>query len=797
MDRDVSLGLQTAFDHLTALLCSQFGVPFALVSFVHHDLTVFLSETGSEERSRPREGSVSDMLVGMGPGAYLAVEDAQVHPILKDHPMVVGEPFLRFFAGVTISNGTGEPVGALGVMDSKPRAALTPSELQSLHHLAAVAGSMLEQLSAQRIQEERLVLLNLAEQMAGVGHWRYDVLSGQITWSDEVYRIHGFQPGEMDPSYQNALAFYHPDDVPVLEGLVNRAIANGEGYEFRLRLQTPGRGERLVDASATTEQDETGRTVALFGVFQDVTDRHAADQRLRESEERFRLLAANATDIVTACGLDGRFRYVSPAVKTVTGYTEDEVVGMLALDFVHPEDRERVEQEIGLALRSPGVTQIEHRHVRKDGTVIWVQSRPRLAFDPVTGKPSSVTDVMRDVTAQKALEADLIAARATAEEASRIKSDFVANMSHEIRTPLTAILGFTSLLTDRDDIPEDARVHLGRIAGAGQSLLSIVNDVLDFSKLEAGQYELRAEACDPLEVCHEALLMFAPLAHEKGIALDFEQSGDFPARTELDPHRLRQILLNLVGNAIKFTDAGSVRLIVSYDAARDALAVSVRDTGPGMDEGQCSGLFQRFSQVDTSTTRRHGGTGLGLAISKGLSEAMGGRIWVTSCPGFGSTFSFTVSAPAAMESPSPVAAASDEVLDLDGLRLLVVDDNPSNREIVSTLVGRLGVEVFEAASGPEAISMTGELPFDVILMDVRMPEMTGEEAARAIRNQSGPNQFVPILGFSADIHIDKDGLNDFDGLVAKPIVLAELFGAIASSLRISRDPASIAASVTA
>ena len=772
------MGLETPFDHLTALLCSQFGVPFALVSFVHRDLAVYRSEVGSGESALPRDVSVSNILVGMGSGAHLTVEDAQVHPILKNHPMVAGKPFLRFFAGVTISNGLGEPVGAIGVMDPKPRPALTPSELQSLHHLAAVAGSMLDQVTAQRVQEERLTLLNLAEQMAGVGHWRYDVLAGKVSWSDEVYRIHGFEPGQIDPSYENVLGFYHPDDAPVLSELVNRAIVNGEGYKFRLRLQPPGLGERLVDASATTEQDELGRTVAVFGVFQDVTEQDASERRLRESEARFRLLATNATDIVTECDLSGRFRYVSPAVTSVTGYTEDEVVGKSALDFVHPDDRHRVEQEIGLAFRSPSITQIEHRHIRKDGTVIWVQSRPRLAFDPITGKPSAVTDVMRDVTAQKAMEADLIAARAAADEASQIKSDFLANMSHEIRTPLTAILGFSTLLTDRDDIPEDARSHLGRIAGAGRSLLSIVNDVLDFSKLEAGQYELHTDVCDPIEVCHEALLMFTPLAQDKGITLGFDQSSDLPAQVELDPHRLRQILLNLVGNAIKFTDAGSVRMTVGYDAANSALAVSVRDSGVGMDDEQCGRLFQRFSQVDASSTRKHGGTGLGLAICRGLSEAMGGSISVTSSVGVGSTFSFNVSAPPTAAEPGEIIAAIKAGPGLEGLRLLVVDDNPNNREIVSTLLGKLGLEVFEAASGQDAVSTCGHLPLDIVLMDLRMPEMNGEEAARQIKSRAGPNQCIPILGFSADTQVPIGALTDFAGVVSKPIILSELIDAI-------------------
>ena len=773
---------QDPIDRLIVMAAALLDAPIAAVAMDIGGSHILrsLRDGWVTERERAECG---DAPLEMGPDGTLVIPDLTVHPQTAGHMFVQGPANCRFYAGACINDETGRRIGSLCVLDTVERSPPSAGLMRLLRMLADQAASAVGQLNLMRAQEEKAELLHLAESLLGLGHWRFDFLSGQVTWSDQVYRIHGLDRATFDPSFQDALAAYHPDDRPIILGHVEHARATGEGYECQLRLVRPDGSERLTQSTGRCLLGDDGIPIALFGVFQDITDKHLADQRLKDSEERFRLLASNATDIVTECDLNGRFRYVSPAVISVTGYAAEEVVGKFALDFAHPDDRDRVEQEIGVALRSPGVTQIEHRHIRKDGTVIWVQSRPRLAFDPATGKPTAVTDVMRDVTVQKALEADLIAARAAADEASRVKSDFLANMSHEIRTPLTAILGFSSLLTERNDIPDDAQLHIGRIARASQSLLSIVNDVLDFSKLEAGQYELRAETCDPLEVCHEAFLMFAPLAQDKGIALDFGQSGDLPNHVELDPHRLRQILLNLVGNAIKFTDTGSVGMTVGYDVASNALAVSVRDTGTGMDEEQCRRLFQRFSQVDASSTRKHGGTGLGLAICKGLSEAMGGAISVTSRPGSGSTFSFSVSAPlAALEAPVGAAETSDGRLDLDGLRLLVVDDNAANREIVSTLIGRLGVEVFEAASGPEAISMASQLPFDIVLMDLRMPGMNGVEAARAIKHQPGPNQSVPILGFSADTQSALHDLADFDGLVSKPILLSELISAIAFSL---------------
>lgn len=741
------------------------------------------------ERAGSECGEVS---LDMGSDGTLVIPDLTADSRTAGNEFVRGPAACRFYAGASIMDETGHRIGSLCVLDTVVRSAPSADLMRLLRMLAEQAASAVTQLNLMRAQEERTELLRLGESLLGLGHWRLDFLTGQLTWSDEVYRIHGLDRATFDPGLDDALAAYHPDDRPVIVGHVERARATGEGFECRLRLLRPDGGLRLTQSTGRCLAGEDGKPVALFGVFQDITDRDLADQRLKDSEERFRLMASNVSDIVATYGVDGVFTYLSPSLFAALGYRPEEFVGRSVNDLIHPDDVSRTWAAFARYLAAPAGTpapRIPYRAIGKDGAIRWFEAHPTVIRDEA-GRPVEIQDLVRDVTAAKDLEQTLMKAREEAERATKAKSDFLANMSHEIRTPLTAILGFSSLLTGRDDIPDDARVHVDRIGRAGQALLSIVNDVLDFSKLEAGQYELRAETCDPLEVCHEALLMFAPLAAEKGLSLDFSQIGDLPAHVELDPHKLRQILLNLVGNAIKFTDAGSVAMTIRHDADRAALSVSVRDTGAGMDEQQCARLFQRFSQVDASSTRKHGGTGLGLAICKGLSEAMGGGISVTSQPGLGSTFSFTVLAPPTQGVSTATPQDCVQALDLDGLRLLVVDDNPANREIVSALTGRLGVEVSEAASGQEAISLASHQPFDVILMDLRMPGMGGDEAARSIRSRPGPNQSIPILGFSADSPGEFEGRTDFDGLVAKPIVLSELIQAIVLSLH-GQPPASL------
>lgn len=771
-------------DGLIAMTAALLDAPIAAIAMEVGGSHILRSVRDGLVTERER-GECGEAELEMGPDGTLVIPNLKAHPQTAGHLFVQGPANCRFYAGASIKDETGRRIGSLCVLDIVERSPPPAGLMRLLRMLADQAAIAVDQFSLMRAQEEKAELLNLAENLLGLGHWRLDFRTGQVTWSAEVYRIHGLDRATFDPSLDDALDAYHPDDRPVILNHVQYARATGQGYECQLRLLRPDGSERLTQSTGRCLLGDDGAPIALFGVFQDITDKHAAEQSLRESEERFRLMATNVSDIIATYGTDGIFTYLSPSVFAALGYQPEELVGRSVNDLIHPEDISATWAAFGEYLAAPvGTTapRIPYRAIGKDGATRWLEAHPAVIRDR-SGRPLVIQDLVRDVSAAKDLELTLTKAREEAERATQAKSDFLANMSHEIRTPLTAILGFSSLLTDRDDIAEDARLHIGRIARAGQSLLSIVNDVLDFSKLEAGQYELRAETCDPLEVCHEALLMFAPLAQDKGIALDFDQTGDLPGHVELDPDRLRQILLNLVGNAIKFTDAGSVGMLLGYDVAGNALSVSVSDTGEGMDEEQCGRLFQRFSQVDASSTRKYGGTGLGLAICKGLSEAMGGAISVTSRLGFGSIFSFTVSAPViAVEAQIETAAASGEGLDLDGLRLLVVDDNPSNREIVSTLMGRLGVEVFEAASGPEAVSISGQAPFDIILMDLRMPGMSGMEAAVAIKRQSGPNQSVPILGFSADTRVEMDDLSDFDGLVSKPIILSALIEAIAASL---------------
>jgi signal transduction histidine kinase len=341
------------------------------------------------------------------------------------------------------------------------------------------------------------------------------------------------------------------------------------------------------------------------------------------------------------------------------------------------------------------------------------------------------------------------AARARALAANEAKTEFLATMSHEIRTPLNSMLGFSQLLVERQDLPPDVRRQLSLIDSAGTALLTVVNDILDFSRVEAGQVELLFQPTSAAAVLHDAVGIIRPEAENKGLTLEVEVVDPVGGLHDLDGLRLRQVLLNLLNNAVKFTEAGRIRACLSIEPGEieDRLKFEIIDTGVGIAVEQQGRLFQRFSQIDSSASRPYGGAGLGLAISKALVELMGGKIEVDSALGHGSAFWIELQAPQVEAydagQPRPVAAPG-------AARILLVDDHPMNREIGAALLTLVGCQVETADNGQQAVAKAARGGFDIILMDIHMPEMDGLAATRAIRALDGGVGDVPIIAMSAD-----------------------------------------------
>jgi PAS domain S-box-containing protein len=624
----------------------------------------------------------------------------------------------------------------------------------------------------------------MAEVVAGVGYWRLDAATMAVTWSAQVFAMYDLEPGD-EPALAVAMSMVHPDDQVESNARVDVALRTGEGWkDVVTRIIQPGGGIRYVKGRAICERAVDGSVTGVFGTMVDVTEEELARQAIAESERRYRLLAENVTDMISLTASNGRMLFLSPSVERVTGYSLEDLLPTQMRDYVHPDDLTGFLEAYGKLLggASPGPIRYRVRH--KAGRWIWLESNPRLVAS-ADGRWKDIVDVTRDVTEAQAIKERLNVALAEAERATAVKADFLANMSHEIRTPLTAILGFSRLLAERGDLDEESGRHVARIDGAGRALLAVVNDVLDFSKLEAGQMSIAPRPTAVVEAAREVIELFTLQAEAKSIALHFEAAPEVPDQVMTDPDRLRQILLNLVGNALKFTEQGSVSLRLDYDLPTGVLFAKVTDTGPGIAAAQRQKLFQRFSQIDGSSTRSKGGTGLGLAISHALAVAMGGDITVGGRLGHGSTFSLKL--PAAPTEAAPGTAVDcPEHEALAGLRVLVVDDNPNNRELARSVLEGAGVEVSEAYDGADAVRFAVSLPFDLILLDLRMPGMDGRAALAEIRQRPGPNQDIPILAFSADGG-GADGLCGFQGQVSKPIQPQVMLAAIGQAVGDDRD----------
>ena len=462
------------------------------------------------------------------------------------------------------------------------------------------------------------------------------------------------------------------------------------------------------------------------------------------------------------------------------------------------EDRERLGARLQAAAATGEAFEVEARLMRADGAVRQVLCHGGAELGP-NGVVTTLFGVFMDVTDARAREEALLDAKLRAEAAAEAKAEFLANMSHEIRTPLTAINGFSNLLGALTDLPPAAGVHVRRIHAAGLTLLTVVNDILDFSKLEAGQVALYPRPFAVAPFFDDAIALFAEQARAAGLALSVDIAPGVPDTLHADADRLRQIVVNLVGNAIKFTDAGEVQVAIGYQTASESLSVTVSDTGCGVPVDKRERLFQRFSQVDGGINRRHGGTGLGLSICKGLAEMMGGTIDMAPSASGGSTFRFHIAAPAT-ELPAHPKAVLDTRRPADGgaARVLVVDDLDVNRELVRAMLQAVGHQVWEAGGGAEALDVAARQPFDIILMDLQMPGMDGFAAARAIRERAEVNRDTPIIALSADVlpeHIGATAEAGMNGHIGKPISALELVSTIDrwSMVRLSDVPAALSA----
>ena len=627
-------------------------------------------------------------------------------------------------------------------------------------------------------------------------------LDGRIVaWNRAAELLHGYSAAEMiNRPFMTLVPAERTLDVI---GLLARVRAGQRIDQFETRRQRKDGGMVDVVVSMSPICDARGMVIAISCIARDVTERNRAEAALRASEERYQLVTRATNDVIWDWNIitgevlvsDARrlaFGHDMPADETFVARTRQ-----WCYDHMHRDDRARVAGSLDRAVQGgDSVWTEEYRIRRGDGSMATVCDRAHVVR-AADGTPLRMIGAMMDISARKEAEQAIRQARDAAESANRAKSEFLANMSHEIRTPMNGVIGMLELVCDSDLLP-DQREYLGIARSSAESLLALITDVLDFSKIEARTITLSPEPFSVRDLIADSIGSLAARADEKKIGLAVNVLSDVPAALVGDGGRLRQILCNLGDNAIKFTERGEVVVTVSVLSPQVRMAddgaprelvqlhVAVADTGVGIPREKHELIFGAFVQADSSTTREHGGTGLGLSIAAQLATMMGGRIWLESEPGRGSTFHFTVCMQRYHGQMLPPASRPGDGPDVRGpeakaqrgLHILLVEDNIVNQRVARALLERRDHTIEVADTGVAALAAHSEDRFDLILMDVQMPEMGGFEATAAIRERERETgEHVPIIAMTARAMIgDREQClaAGMDAYIAKPVRPVEL-----------------------
>jgi PAS domain S-box-containing protein len=573
--------------------------------------------------------------------------------------------------------------------------------------------------------------------------------------ADEAERVHR----HFDPIAKKYLPFNNLENVNI----------HKDGHEI------------VVESSGTPIFDGEGRFVGYRGIDRDITERKHTEVRLSESEERFRMIAEMLPVVVFELDLNGNLRFANRKAFDLFGFAAaDFARGLNALDFVIPEEKNLARERLRQRLTGEAIGDVEYTAVRKDGSTfpVILNAIPLMkGIDPV-----GFLGVMTDISERKKDEIALLEAKQAAEQASRAKSEFLANMSHEIRTPMIGIIGYSELLATTE-LTDEQKLYLATICSSGDSLIALIDDILDLSKIEAGKLDINREDFSLRKCIMELVTTQLTQFSSKGLSYEINIPDDLPDVLVGDSLRIKQILLNLLGNAIKFTEQGSITIsvaVVQRRADKLLLDISVEDTGIGIPAEALERIFEPFSQADGTTSRRFGGSGLGLSICQRLTGLIGGSLRVNSREGLGSCFSLQL--PLAISTVGKTTAhrpaQEQEVWKGPDLKILLVEDNPTSINYTLEVLKMMVSSVLVAENGKIALDYLKTNAVDLVLMDIQMPEMGGDDALRLLREREQKGgRHLPVIAITAyALKGDKEKYLEmgFDGYLSKPVMIKEM-----------------------
>ncbi len=729
--------------------------PAAYISFIESEKQIFHSVYGCECKEIPRSESIcADTILS---NDALIISDVTEEKRYASSPLI-GPPFsFKFYAGFPLITRDHLAIGTLCVLDSKPRT-LHEIEVAFLSNLALHVVSQLELQNKLAAVQRTISSLEDSEQRfrkiadaSPVLLWISDE-AGNRTLSNKAWcDFTGLSQEEsLADCWRKTV---HPSDREVYEAKWRERAQARTRFQHEFRLRHMSGTYRWVMEQAIPLFGSNGHLEAYVSSCVDLSLRSSDELQYQHNEARFRAISEAAPLGIVVTDSSGNCIYSNHRFQHISGLTAEQSLGSGWLGAIHAEDRDQIQSAWFEATQTTKSFDTSFRYQHTDGTVTWVSLKAAAinATDTVSGWVST----LEDITEKRQAESDLLAAKQAAETAMHTKSQFLANMSHEIRTPLTAIIGFAEALRDEGTYNQTQLHCLDVIRNNGQHLLTIINQILDLSKIDAGALTIEHGSCNIVQTIEEIRFMFAPTIADKGLSFSVESESSLPHVITTDALRFKQVLINLVGNAIKFTAAGGITLRVRWSDTEHQLHCEVTDSGIGMSPEQIDGLFKPFCQANESITRQYGGTGLGLSISERLVRALGGAMEVRSEPGKGSTFSFYITSQSPSQHSSPLAGMMPTGRKIRGElipppqlsgRVLFADDALDNRRLVEMFLRKAGVEVVMVEDGKQAIDSALSSHFDLILMDVQMPVMDGLTATRNIR---GAGISTPIVALSA------------------------------------------------